>query len=344
MTDDVLASPPAALAMGDAEALAREVFGVQGRAKPLTSERDQNFHLRAADGAEFVLKIANAAEDPAVADMQTQAMRHVAAADPGLPTPRAVPTTDGRLSTILHGSAGAQVVRLLTFLPGRMLHQAPSTAAQRRSLGATHARLGRALSGFSHPAQDHVLLWDLKQASGLRRLLPHVADAARRRLAEQALDAFDARVASSLPRLRSQIVHNDLNPHNVVVDPADTDRVSGILDFGDMVRTPLVCDVAIAASYQLAGGVGALCDYLGAYHRANPLDEAELEPFHDLVTMRLATSVLIAEWRAARYPQNAPYILRNHPAAVGGLALLAGLGRDAFDAQVRAACGTEPRP
>lgn len=343
MTASALESPPASLSTAAAEALALDVYGLAAQARPLVSERDQNFHLRARDGAEYVLKITNAAEDPAVAEMQTLALRHVAAADPGAVVQRVVPTASGALSAVLPGPTGDQIVRLMTFLPGVMLHRAASTPAQRRSLGAAHARLTLALQGFSHPAQDHVLLWDLKQAPSLRRLLPFVGDAGRRALAEAALDRFEARVAPILPGLPAQVVHNDLNPHNVVVDPDDTDRVCGILDFGDMVATPRVCDTAIAASYQLAHGLEALCDYVAAYHAALPLAPAELETLYDLVAMRMATSVLISEWRAGRYPENAEYILRNHPAAVTGLERLAHAGRAAFDAAVRAACATELR-
>jgi Ser/Thr protein kinase RdoA (MazF antagonist) len=345
VTQDVLESRPAAISVAEAQALAQTLYGLTVEARALTSERDQNFRLRAADGAQYVLKITNAAEDPAVSEMQALAFMHVAAADEGLPTPRLILTRSGKLMGVHRAPEGDRSVRLLTFLDGVLLHAARPTAAQRRSLGAAHARLGLALRGFAHPAQDHVLLWDLKQAAGLRKLLPHVTEPTRRAQAQQALDAFDARVAPQLPGLRWQVVHNDLNPHNVVVAPDDTDRVSGILDFGDMVHAPLVCDVAIAASYQLGGaGLAGLCDYAGAYAAVTPLEAAELDLLYDLMAMRMATSVLISEWRAALYPENAEYILRNHPTAVKGLADLAGLGREAFDAAVRAACDPETRP
>ena len=171
-----------------------------------------------------------------------------------------------------------------------------------------------------------------------------MADAHRRAWAQEVLDTFETRIAPRLSGFPAQVVHNDLNPHNVVVDPDDTERVCGILDFGDMVATPRICDVAIAASYQLAHGLDALCDYVGAYQAALPLDPAELDALYDLVAMRMATSVLISEWRAGRYPENADYILRNHPAAVRGLERLAESGRAGFDAAVRAACGKELRP
>ncbi|MCW6509685.1 hypothetical protein [Lichenifustis flavocetrariae] len=52
----------------DAEAtrLAQELFGISGRVARLTSERDANFQVEAPDGRAFVLKLSNAAEDPAI--------------------------------------------------------------------------------------------------------------------------------------------------------------------------------------------------------------------------------------------------------------------------------------
>jgi Ser/Thr protein kinase RdoA (MazF antagonist) len=45
----------------DAESLTRDLFGIAGAARPLPSERDQNFVIDAG-GRRFVLKIANAGE------------------------------------------------------------------------------------------------------------------------------------------------------------------------------------------------------------------------------------------------------------------------------------------
>jgi len=53
----------------------------------LDSERDQNFRLRSLSGREYVLKIANPDEDRAVTNLQTEALLHLAAADPDLPVP-----------------------------------------------------------------------------------------------------------------------------------------------------------------------------------------------------------------------------------------------------------------
>ncbi|MEO6210724.1 MAG: hypothetical protein ABIQ10_11420, partial [Gemmatimonadaceae bacterium] len=62
----------------DAERMAREHFGATGGATLLTSERDQNFRIEAADGSRFVLKIANAREERAMLEAQQAALSHIA--------------------------------------------------------------------------------------------------------------------------------------------------------------------------------------------------------------------------------------------------------------------------
>ncbi|MET0271435.1 MAG: phosphotransferase [Phenylobacterium sp.] len=337
---DALFTTPAPQLGGEAaQALARERFGVAGIAKLLTSERDLNFRL-VADGATYVLKVANAAEDPAVLDFQNRALDHVADADPDLPVPRVKRTVDGADVTRHDGS----LVRLLTWLDGTMLHEVPRTPALRASLGAMHARLGLALAGFEHPAADYPLMWDLKGAAGLRALLPHVPEP-RRSLAARALGRFETRAAPALSSLRIQVIHNDLNFHNVVVAADDLERVSGILDFGDMVRSPLVCDVAVAAAYHVRADdrpLGDAAEYVAAYHAVSPLTDAEFDVLADLIGTRLAMSVLISGWRAAEHPENREYILRNEPAARAGLEALDRLSSDEAADILRRACETRP--
>ena len=73
-----LADAPAFDIAGAAR-LARELYGREGPARALPSERDQNFLIETADGERIVLKIANAGEDAAMLDAQQRALAHLAA-------------------------------------------------------------------------------------------------------------------------------------------------------------------------------------------------------------------------------------------------------------------------
>jgi hydroxylysine kinase len=311
-----LTTPPPTLPQACALRLLDHHFGVTGVLSPLTSERDLNFRVTSAAGS-FVLKLANPAEPALVTDFQTRALIHLQDGD--LPVPRVIRTRDGATeATTPHG-----ILRLLTYLEGHPQHLTARSPAQAAAMGRMAARLSLGLQGFTHPAAAHVLQWDIKQASGLRPLLPHIA-ADLRPLATETLGRFDRDLAPVLSALRAQVVHNDLNPHNVLVDPDDPARITGVLDFGDMVKTPLICDAAVAASYQIdpVSPWDSLRRFAEAYHAVLPLTRQEQRLLPGLTATRMLTTLAIASARAARYPDNAPYILRNVPAAAAGLAAL----------------------
>ena len=79
----------------EASSLARDLFGVTASASCLASERDQNFLLDPGSGPEFVLKIANCAEDRQVLEAQNHALDYLGRRDPSLGTPRVLPTSKG---------------------------------------------------------------------------------------------------------------------------------------------------------------------------------------------------------------------------------------------------------
>lgn len=318
---DLLTSAPPTLTDAQAASLAQQHFGISGTLKHLTSERDLNIHI-ATPTQGYVLKLANPAEPPEVTDFQTRALLHLEPS--ALPIPRVIRT----ITAATHADTPHGILRLLTYLEGTPQHLTPRTPAQSRAMAQMAARLTLALQGFHHPAANHVLQWDIKQASALRPLLPAIPDDLRG-LASETLDHFDNEIAPRLPSLRWQTVHNDLNPHNVLTDPQNPDLIAGVLDFGDMVHTPLVCDAAVAASYQInpAQPLQSLLTFAKAYNETLPLTETEAQLFPALVATRMLTTIAVASARAARYPDNAPYILRNFASARDGLTALASIPR-----------------
>jgi len=107
----------------EAVEIARALYGHEGVAEALPSERDQNFKLVTPAGDVFVLKIANAAERREVLDFENQAMAHVARRAPRLRIASVVPTRSGEaIGTVEGRDAGGEprrhFVRLLTWVPG----------------------------------------------------------------------------------------------------------------------------------------------------------------------------------------------------------------------------------
>ena len=120
MATMVMHSPP--LSLEGATGLVREYYGLDTHAVRLTGERDENFRVRAADGSEYVLKLAHPAEDPAVSDLATAALLHLESHDPALPCPRVVRERSGRTQVAFRDETGVErTARLLSYLPGQPL-------------------------------------------------------------------------------------------------------------------------------------------------------------------------------------------------------------------------------
>ena len=336
--NSLLSLPPPSVAPQILASHLADHWGLSGRLTPLTSERDQNHRVDCPAGR-FVLRLTNPAEPAAMTDFQSRAFLHVAARDPGLPVQRLIPLSDGRHDLPLTEGR----LRLFTWAEGTPLAQVPGGPAQKRAIGAALARLTAALADYDHPAADHLLLWDIRQMPGLSRCLSALPDPAFRAEAAAFITDFTTRISPVLNAMPRQVCHADFNPHNLLADPSAPDALTGILDFGDMIRTPRACDLAVAASYQLGGNdpLASLAALIGGCASHLPLDRAEVALLFDLIQARMMTTLVITAWRAALYPGNAAYILRNAPSAHAGLAAFRALGRTRVTETIARAAGQE---
>ncbi|MDR7103633.1 phosphotransferase [Croceicoccus sp. BE223] len=316
----------------EASALAERLFGIAGSAHLLTSERDRNFRLAGADGANYLLKISNPSEPDSVVDLQTACLDHVRARDGAIPVPRVLRTLAGKTRGRTGLADGRHsTVRMLTYLEGLPVKGTAHTREQRRAMGAALAELDLALDGFSHPGASHDLLWNVSRADRLAHLVADIVGDERRGLVRHFMDRFVDDLLPRLDGLRRQVIHNDFNLYNVLVDENDTDRVTGIIDFGDLIHGALVGEVATAATYQMKGAakpLAAAAEFIGAYHEVLPLLPEEQAIVADLVATRQLVTVLITEWRSRRHPENHDYIMRHNPAAWDGLAMMADISRE----------------
>lgn len=335
LVQQMLTTTPPAFLNDDVELIAASHFEIEAQARMLVSERDQNFHLRSASGQSYVLKISNHAEQMQVIDFQNRALTHLAMQDTSIPLPRVIPTRNGASFTRITRNGKTHFVRILSWLEGRLIETSRPTASLSNSLGQLMARLGLALEHFEHPASNPPSLWDMKRAAGLQELLQHTDDLKLRLLTGRVLDKFVTTVKPSLDLLRAQVIHNDINMGNVLVDKDRPSEITGVIDFGDMTRSPLIIDLAVAASYQLKKGddplAGAL-PLIAGYHAIRPLQDEELSLLPDLIRTRLITSLLINNYRVKLFPENREYLMSSHDTARHFLIHLDGLDNDdAYD-------------
>jgi len=253
----------------EAAALAKSHYGLEGRLVRFATEKDDTFRIETPRGEKFVLKVANPSEDPQEVAFQNGMLDHIAAFDPGLPVPRVIRNRTGEDQFALVDGAGqTREVRLLSYLDGTPLSETGSTAPQRERIGETLGLLRHATAGFSHPADGRELAWDVKHVGKLDHLLGEVDDADQRRKLAEGMQRCTA-CSDQVAACRTQVLHNDFSKSNIVVDADNDAFVTGIIDFGDAVRTAIAIDVSTALLNQLpsypGGGGGG-----GGGRRARP--------------------------------------------------------------------------
>ena len=134
----------------EARELARELFAVEGAASELGSHQDQNV-LIAGPSGRFVLKIANAAFGEAELDLQNRAMVHLAERLP-IEVPQPCPARDGREIVAVERDGVTYLLRLVTFIEGEPLIDAPHLAPPvLRALGEVAGARGARARGLRAP-------------------------------------------------------------------------------------------------------------------------------------------------------------------------------------------------
>jgi len=312
--------PHARLPVEEATELAWRQFRIEGSLTRLPTEQDDTFRIDAADRRRYVIKVAGPAEDPAALDLQIRVMQHVGRIDRRVPIPELIPNVAGKaLVEVIDRAGQVRRVRVMTYLEGTCLDSTDSNAVERMRVGAVLGHLRHATATFSHPADSRVLAWDVRHLLALRGLVQYVAGEARRQMLQQALERY-ASLSGRLNKLRTQVLHNDFSKSNILVDHGRPQFVTGIIDFGDAVRTWIAIDVATALLNQLprdqaqapvndlfAAGRDLLRGYLGV----TELSAEELQLIPHLVMARVAARALITSFRAQVMPDNSTYILRN---------------------------------
>lgn len=315
-----------AMTSSEAVRLLHDIFGLDGSADRLPSEVDDTFRIAAADGKRYTLKVAAVNERGDVLGFQTEALRHLERGVPQLPVPRVRPARDGAAMVEVLAGGQARYVRLLSWLDGAPMHASAGSPAQAGALGRALGVLDRGLVDYRPAVPDFELLWDITHSERVAGWTEAIADPDLRALTDRAF--AEARLSPALEaRLPRQVIHNDINPHNVIVDGDDADRIAGIIDFGDLVEATRINDLAIALSYQVGheDGLGHAAAMIAGYRAEVTLTPDECIALRPRLLARLAMTTAITTRRAADDPDHASYILRNRPASIAGLKRLSGL-------------------
>lgn len=250
------------------------------------------FLLHDKQGNRFICKVNAGLPHSFFLDAQLKVMQHLSGTPVGGVIQQVIYNTAGdALTTILEN--GEQLyIRVLSYLGGTcigdLLFPQPEIFD---SLGATLGQMDKQLAGFIHPAAYRFTEWDLANVLNSRENLKHIRDHEKRTMVSYFLLQYEMEVVPVLSSLRKAVIHNDANDYNVLVND---NRVTGIIDFGDMVESYLINNVAVACTYAMFRQFDPLViavQLVKSYHEEYPLKQEELSVLYYLIAARLCKSV-----------------------------------------------------
>jgi hydroxylysine kinase len=289
----------------------RQLYDLTGQLTRIPTEKDDTFRL-ATTGGQFLVKIAPASESAQIVNLQSAVMQHLENSAQPIPAQRLIRGVHGQVeSTVVDPGGENRILRVLSYLDGSLLAKANPTPAQFAGVGAMLGRLDRALSDFEHPDESRLLIWDLKNFSYMRPLLEWVTDRDDMTMATWVFDQFDALVAPRIATLEAQMIHGDFSPFNVVVDPTTEEFVTGIIDFGDVVRSPTVFELSVAVANQIGADErrpwASALDIVRGYRAVRPLADSDTSLLAITGPARLLLRALVYGWRAATHAHTRDY-------------------------------------
>ncbi len=280
------------LSLQEAADLVRELYGLETEGdsqRQFVSYDDLNVFFKASKSSTksisedgYVLKITNSedSQQPGVLEAQNNIMKQLT--DAGLKVPEPVLNLKGELQsmedikTAEEGKKGKCLVRVLKFMPGKILVDAKpweakhffqcgsfigrqefenqlSSNVEKMSLFA-HYRMFEELLKFP---RDEALakrnyVWSLSAVPAVLDLLWAVEEEDKKALAKEVVAAFEREVLPVVAsgRLEEGVVHGDVNEQNILVDVKSGD-VSGVIDFGDVSYGPALYDISINIMYMM---------------------------------------------------------------------------------------------
>ena len=294
----------------DIQAFAKKYYQLDVDVTMLNGYDELNCLLTDSSGKKFIFKIATDEHGVHFLDAQVKIVNHLGKSTVGYKFQKYILSTAGEELTTIIVEGKNYYLRILSFLEGIFWVDVKEKLAELYiDLGNFVGSMDKALQNFSHTAMHRHYTWDISTATDANAKISCIKNHESRRIAAYFLLQFEMEVLPMLFSLRHVYAHNDANDYNVLVQH---NKVSGLIDFGDMVYTALINNLAVACTYAMLNNdnpLQAASLVVKGYHQVYPLTEQELDLLYYLIAARLCISVTQSAYNASLASNNVHHFI-----------------------------------
>lgn len=293
----------------------KKYYGIEAtQVKKLVGYDNVNYQVK-TQGGKYIFKTYKKDDD--VFDLvkaESEVLRHLDVPD-NHQFPKPIKTLDGAyvIKTKIEGDE--VVFRLLSFLEGEFFAEVDHTPSLFESFGVFLANMNLQLQTFkNYTIHARKFEWDIQHVHLNESFVHDIPEPENRKIVIYFLQQFKETVVPILPKLRKSIIHNDANDWNVLVKEG---QISGIIDFGDLVYSPLINELAVALGYAAMDKddpISWACHMIKAYHKTLPLEPIEVDVLYYLIAAQLCISVSNSAHNKKLNPENTYISISEKPA------------------------------
>ncbi len=300
---------------GDIENFVANYYGMEVSASVLNGYDELNFLLADKADKKYVLKLSNSQHDFYFLDAQIKILQHLSKSELALQLQQYTLNKKQQSLTALSVDDKTYYIRILSYLEGTFWVDAPiKTDLLHLNLGKFLGKMDKNLADFKHTGMHRHYTWDISTARDASYKLNCIQDHEKRRIVDYFILQFETEILPTLSSFRHSYTHNDANDYNVLVREND---IVGLIDFGDMVYTALINNVAVACTYAMLNHpqpLEAARQVVKGYHQMYPLTEKELSILYYLITARLCISLTQSAYNSSLDSNNEHHFITEKPA------------------------------
>ena len=250
----------------------------------------------------YILKIYPYSEDT-LADIHAENKILSQLQDISLDIPKPVAAVSGE--TLVEDQTQKVFYRLITFVNGDLWAENDHTTLDINTLGEQIGELDNALEGVSAPIiKGRNIPWDLANFLDNTTYINHIREPQRRALVSYFTIQWKTEIIPQLSTLRKAYIHNDANDYNILCLGS---KPTGLIDFGDMVYSYVLNELAVASTYLAIDNedpIQVISEFIKGYNRSKKIEKHEVDLLYYFIAGRLCTSVLQSALAAKDQPEN----------------------------------------
>ncbi len=294
-------------------------YHLSGELTALPSYSDINYCLTDSDNNQWVVKVAASNDSASNITMQNEAMSFLS--KQGVAVPKVLRDRNGKRVNEIDGDGQRHFFRVISFLKGVIYAESQITQTSEplwQHLGSILGQVNATMAEFKHAGAYRFLEWDLANGFSVCQMKKSQLNPQHLQLVDHFLKRYKLNVLPLLDKLPESIIHSDANDYNLLVDnEKKPNKIVGLIDFGDMVYTHTINELAISCAYAImkqSDPANVIINMVKGYHQHRPLKLAEVQSLYYLIALRLCTTLCNAAEAIKKEPDNEYLVISTLPA------------------------------